>query len=187
MDSKKNSPTEPDQIQNELVLRPVGIVRNSVKDPLLKAGDHDIEIQDAMDDMETKVHGARKIRSKIIIKESMSQLLEGIEAYSHIIVLYWAHRVPESSRLLTRVHPMGKKENPLMGIFSTCSPARPNPVLMAVVQLHKKEKNVLNVSGLDAIDESPVIDIKPYVSEFYPRREVRIPEWMYRICEETND
>ena len=92
--------------------------------------------------------------------------------------------MPEKSRLLTQVHPMGRKENPRVGIFATCSPARPNPVLMTVVRLHGRKENVLQVSGLDAVDESPVIDIKPYVKEFYPQQEIRVPEWMERICRE---
>jgi tRNA (Thr-GGU) A37 N-methylase len=82
---------------------------------------------------------------------------------------------------------MGRKEYPLVGIFCTCSPARPNPVLMTVVRLHKKEGNILKVSGLDAIDGSPVIDIKPYVEDFYPRKDVRISGWMQRICEQMRD
>lgn len=68
-----------------------------------------------------------------------------------------------------------------MGIFSTCSPARSNPVLMTVVRLVQREGNVLRMTGLDAIDGSPVIDIKPSVSEFHPREGIRIPAWMERI------
>jgi tRNA (Thr-GGU) A37 N-methylase len=79
---------------------------------------------------------------------------------------------------------MGRRDLPEVGIFSTCSPARPNPVLTTVVRLIRREKNVLTVTGLDAIDGSPVIDIKPYVSEFYPREGVRIPAWMEQIQEE---
>jgi tRNA-Thr(GGU) m(6)t(6)A37 methyltransferase TsaA len=169
-----------------MILRSVGTVRNKVKDPFLIARDHDIKMHVEIDNERDGVCESRRAMSEIIIKESMIQLLDGIEKYSHLVVLYWAHRVPESSRRLTRVHPMGRKENPLMGIFSTCSPARPNPVLMTVVQLHGKKENVLRVSGLDAVDGSPIIDIKPYVREFYPQEEVLIPEWMQKIFEETN-
>ena len=80
---------------------------------------------------------------------------------------------------------MGNPEYPLVGLFSTCSPARPNPILTTVVRLIEKEGNVLHVTGLDAIDKSPVLDIKPHVREFYPAGEVRIPEWMERIQAEV--
>lgn len=187
MESTEKFLQQPWGDSDSMVLRAVGTVKNRVKDPFLRAGDSGIEMQGAMDDVKKEVNESRNAMSEIIIKESMIELLEGIETYSHIVVIYWAHRVPESSRRLTHVHPMGRKENPLTGIFSTCSPARPNPLLMTVVRLHEKEGNVLHVSGLDAIDESPVIDIKPYVKDFYPQKEVRVPEWMRRICEETND
>lgn len=169
-----------------MVLRAVGIVKNRVKEPILRAGEKDIEMQGEMDDVKKKINAVYNAMSEIIIEKSCINLLDGIDDYSHLVVLYWAHKVPESSRLLTNVHPMGKKENPLMGVFSTCSPARPNPLLMTVVRLHKKDKNVLHVSGLDAIDGSPVLDIKPYVMEFYPREDIRIPEWMRRIQDEMN-
>jgi tRNA (Thr-GGU) A37 N-methylase len=75
---------------------------------------------------------------------------------------------------------------PEVGIYATCSPARPNPVLMTVVSLHGRRGNVLEVSGMDAVDGSPVIDIKPYVADFYPR-DVRIPGWMQRINREVEE
>jgi tRNA (adenine37-N6)-methyltransferase len=170
----------------DMVLRTVGIVRNEIKDPVLKSGTNGIEMQGEMRDVKEKIKHTYNSLSEIIIEQSCVDLLDGIEDYSHLTVLYWAHKVPESSRRLTHVHPMGREENPLMGIFSTCSPARPNPVLMTVVQLHRIEGNILHVVGLDAVDGSPVIDIKPYVMEFYPRENVRIPEWMRKIQTDVN-
>ncbi|HPE52295.1 MAG TPA: TrmO family methyltransferase, partial [Methanothrix soehngenii] len=63
---------------------------------------------------------------------------------------------------------------------------RPNPVLMTVVHLKGRKGNVLEVLGLDAVDGSPVIDIKPYVKDFFPQEDVHIPEWMQRLQEEVN-
>jgi len=80
---------------------------------------------------------------------------------------------------------MGRKEFPLVGIFSTCSPARPNPVLTTVVRLCGRKGNTLTVTGLDAVDGSPVVDIKPYVKDFYPQDRVLIPEWMQRLQREV--
>lgn len=80
---------------------------------------------------------------------------------------------------------MGRIDIPQTGIFSTCSPARPNPVLTTVVRLKGRKGNVLEVSGLDAVDGSPVVDIKPYVKDFYPQEGVHIPEWMQQLQEEV--
>ena len=167
-----------------LMLRPVGIVKNKIKEPFLSAGDDGISMQGNIDDVRAEIHRLYHEISDIVINKDMINIFNGIEEYSHLVVLYWAHKVPEQSRLLTQVHPMGRKEFPPVGIFCTCSPARPNPVLTTVVRLCKKKANVLQVSGLDAIDGSPVIDIKPYVKEFYPRKGVRIPEWMQKHIKE---
>lgn len=174
-----------EEMSSSMILRVVGIVCNNIKEPFLKAGDNGIKMQGSMDEIKKRVNTSTGDISEIIIAKPYLKLLDGIDDYSHLVVLYWGHRVPESSRMLTSVHPMGREENPLMGIFSTCSPARPNPVLMTVVQLHKREENILQVSGLDAIDRTPVIDIKPYVMDFYPRKEVRVPKWMQKIIDET--
>lgn len=167
-------------------LRAVGIIRNEIKEPFLTAGDSDIKIQGEIDAVRAEIRESYQMISDIIINEDIVDILSGIEEYSHLVVIYWAHKVPDQSRLLTQVHPMGRKEAPLSGIFCTCSPARPNPVLMCVVRLCSREENILRVKGLDAVDGSPVIDIKPYVKEFYPQKEVYVPEWMQQLCWEVS-
>ena len=98
-------------------LRPVGIVRNKVKEPFLTAGDSDIKMKGEIDTVREEIRQSYQASSEIIINEDITDILDGIEDYSHLIVLYWAHKVPEQSRLLTQVHPMGRKEMPLTGIF----------------------------------------------------------------------
>ncbi|MGD9160097.1 MAG: tRNA (N6-threonylcarbamoyladenosine(37)-N6)-methyltransferase TrmO [Desulfobacteraceae bacterium] len=186
MDCTGKLSNQTDEMSGSMILRAVGVVRNKMQEPFLKAGENGIEMQGEMDDVKERVNASYMAISEVIIKEEYVPLLDGIDEYSHITVLYWAHKVPETSRLLKHVHPMGRKENPLMGIFSTCSPARPNPVLMTVVKLDKREGNVLHVIGLDAVDQSPIIDIKPYVMEFFPGKEVRIAGWMRKIQDEVN-
>lgn len=131
----------------------------------------------------------RKLKTKvsmIVLHPEFSDLLTGIDEYSHLVVLYWGHLVSGEDRSITRVHPMGRKEIPKKGIFCTASPLRPNPVLTTVVRLVKHEGNILNVAGLDAVDQSPVLDIKPYVKEFYPDEKTRIPKWMAQIIKTMN-
>lgn len=168
-----------------IVLNPVGVIRNKLKEPFLVAGADGIKMRGCIDTVRRNIRKIREEVSHIIVNENLMDILVGIDKYSHLVVLYWGHKISEKSRLLTKVHPMGRKEFPEVGIFSTCSPARPNPVLMSVVRLCARKENVLEVTGLDAIDGSPVIDIKPYVKDFYPQQEVLIPEWMQRIVAEV--
>ncbi|MCD1295421.1 tRNA (N6-threonylcarbamoyladenosine(37)-N6)-methyltransferase TrmO [Methanocella sp. CWC-04] len=187
METWKQSPDSSNKPPFNIVLRPVGFVKNSVKEPILVADDDGISMQGQTDTSQENIRKTHENISEIIINEDLADILYGIEKYSHLVVLYWAHKVPEKSRSLTRVHPMGRKEFPLTGIFSTCSPARPNPVLMTVVRLLSRKGNVLEVAGLDAVDGSPVIDIKPYVKESYPLEDVLTPDWMQRIQKEVRE
>jgi tRNA-Thr(GGU) m(6)t(6)A37 methyltransferase TsaA len=182
---KEPSKTSPDS--RGIILRPVGIVRNSVREPFLVAGRDGISMRGEPGANRDHIRTSREAISEILLREDVAGALEGIGEYSHLMVLYWGHKVPEESRSLTRVHPMGRKDVPAVGIFSTCSPARPNPVLMTVVRLHARRGNVLEVSGLDAVDGSPVIDIKPYVPAQYPKETVRVPEWMDRLMKEVGE
>jgi tRNA-Thr(GGU) m(6)t(6)A37 methyltransferase TsaA len=167
-----------------LPVQAVGVVRNAVAEPILKTDDDGISLDARMEEMRCHIRETRTAVSEIIINENLLELLDGIDDYSHLIVLYWGHKVPDHGRALTKVHPMGRKELPRVGIFGTCSPARPNPVLMTTVRLTGRDGNALYVTGLDAIDNSPVIDIKPYVPERQPHDEVRMPQWMERIQNE---
>jgi tRNA-Thr(GGU) m(6)t(6)A37 methyltransferase TsaA len=123
--------------------------------------------------------------SEILLYQKMTSFLDGIEDYSHIIVVYWGHMVPDEGRKILKVHPAGLKDYPKQGIASTCSPARPNPVLIVVVKLLKREENRLLVEGLDAINGSPVVDIKPYVNTMCTQKNITIPKWMKTLINDS--
>lgn len=161
----------------EMLLRPVGIVRNETKRPSLVAESRDLKRRTKIE----KAKEERNVISEIIIDSKFSGILSGIEDFSHILVLYWAHRIPPEGRSLIMGHPMGRKDFPLVGIFATCSPTRPNPICVTTVRLLERRGNVLKVKGLDAVDGSPIIDIKPYNPSYYPAGDVKIPDWMERI------
>ena len=167
-------------------LFPVGFVSNEIETPFLKADRNGITMEGRLEEIKQEVEALEHRISRIVIRPELADLLTGIDEYSHLVILYWAHKVPEENRSITRVHPMGRKENPKVGIFCTASPVRPNPILTTVVKLVSREENVLNVKGLDAVDQSPVLDIKPYFADFYPRKETRIPDWMARIIKEVH-
>jgi tRNA-Thr(GGU) m(6)t(6)A37 methyltransferase TsaA len=124
------------------------------KTPLV-AGKDGLKLNGEYEETIEKFHSVREDISEIILKEEYAGLLEDIEGYSHIVILYWGHEITEEGRRLKKVHPMGVETNLLTGVFCTCSPARPNPVLTKVVRLLEVKGNILKVSGLDAIDILP--------------------------------
>lgn len=157
-------------------LRPIGVVKSLLKEPSLIAESGDLEWrpEEGQREWRTRV-------SELVIDSSLAGILDGIEDFSHLLVLYWAHRVPPEGRSIIKAHPMGRKDLPLVGIFSTCSPARPNTICAIVVRLLERKENVLKVEGLDALDGSPLIDIKPYIPSYYHADNVRMADWMLRI------
>ena len=100
--------------------------------------------------------------SEIVIDGSLTEALDGLEKFSHIIVLYWMHQLVKNEVPL-KVNPRGRQEFPLTGLFATRTPNRPNRIGKATVSLLERQGNILRVKGLDALDGSPVIDIKPYI------------------------
>ena len=97
---------------------------------------------------------------RITICPEYADGLDGIENLNHIYVLYWMHKLKARDRETVKVHPQGDLNKPLRGVFSLRSPMRPNPIGLTRVRLLKKEGNTLLVEGLDALDGSPIIDIK---------------------------
>ncbi len=165
---------------NDMILKVVGVVRSDIKKPSLVAhsGDLNWESKDS-----PPSHPLVNI-SEIVIDPDYAGILDGIEDFSHLLVIYWAHKVDDLGRKLTRAHPMGRKDLPLVGIFATCSPARPNPVLAIAVRLVERDGYTLRVEGLDAIDGSPVIDIKPYLPSYYSVPDAKLSGWMNQLIEE---
>ncbi len=170
----------------EITLKPVGLVKNQIKDPILFSHREGLEMQGQIKDFLRKARQIQQMSSQIIIDPARAKLLSGIEDYSHLVVIYWGHRTPDGGRALDQVHPMGRKDLPLTGVFTTYSPARPNPLLVTIVKLLECRENVLTVSGLDAVDQSPVLDIKPYVAEMFQKKDVQTPGWMQSLMDEFN-
>ena len=116
--------------------------------------------------------------SSIVLEPEYAQALDGIRQFSHIIVIYWLHKISRSERMVLKTHPRKDPKLPLTGIFATRSPARPNPIGISTVKLLSVEENVLTVMGLDAIDGTPLLDIKPYIPEPFSPADVRVPRWV---------
>ena len=101
----------------------------------------------------------RKRPSRIVLRPEMAPGLMGLEDEQHILVLFNLHRATEYE---LQLHPGHDPENPIRGVFATRSQYRPNAIAATVADIVSVEDNVINVTGLDAQDGSPVLDIKPY-------------------------
>lgn len=144
----------------EMTVRPIGFVRNDAKEkpPIEYKWDDTV--------------------SEIVIDRGLSEALDGLEDFSHIVVLFRFDRAIVTGDLPPKTHPRGDPNKPLVGRFATRSPHRPNSIGMTTVRLLERRGNILKVKGLDALDGSPVLDIKPYIPRSDDPTDVRVPSWI---------
>ncbi len=119
--------------------RPIGYVENAIEKPAPPSSFQSIE-------------------SRIILDPALVLGLAGLEAGQKIMVVFYFH-LSEGFKL--QQHPRGDQSRPMRGVFSLCSPKRPNPIGVTIVDLIGIDENVLVVRGLDAINGTPVLDLKP--------------------------
>jgi len=157
-------------MNNYIDFIPIGIIRTSASEEEIKNSYEGVE-------------------GTIEIFEEFSIGLEGIEDFSHLIIIFWMDKVSEKDRKTLKVKHrrllrFGFKENelPEVGVFCTDSPHRPNPIGITIVELINREGRFLKVKGIDAFNGTPVIDIKPYT---YDRiiENIRVPKWFKEILE----
>jgi tRNA-Thr(GGU) m(6)t(6)A37 methyltransferase TsaA len=139
-----------------LELRPIGIIHSPFKDT-----------------GKSPYQGCKSDEiSQIEVFEEFEEGLKDIEGFSHIVVIYWFNK-SLGYHLLVKT----PWDDRLHGLFTTRSPHRPCPLGLTVVELIGREKNILRVKGLDAIDGTPLLDIKPYVPSIDERAFVK-PGWL---------
>jgi tRNA (adenine37-N6)-methyltransferase len=144
--------------------RAIGVVRNRVR--------------------ESRPEGWQDVRSDLILRDELAEALDPIEGFSHVIIIFHIDRVPESEKRLRL--PVGNEEPPPeRGVLATRSQLRPNPIGVAVAEVVHRRKGVLRVRGLDALNGSPVLDIKPYLPEYDSIAAARIPAWAVRQSDAT--
>ncbi len=136
----------------EISIKPVGVVRN--KERMQHFGGWD------------------EVVSDIVVRKKFAPALDGLEDYSHAIIVYWMHEVKKQ---VIKHRPQGIA--PLVGIFACRCQGRPNPIGITAARIVKRRKNVLTVKGLDVISGTPVLDIKPYTPQYDAPKNVKVPEW----------
>lgn len=147
-----------DDTKGRIILKPLGRARNTVRKPQLP--------------------GWKKVATEIVINKKYAKGLDGIEKYSHIIVVYWMDQETECH---LKHHPQGRKDVPYVGIFACRCPQRPNRIAMSTVRLVKRKDNVLRVRGLDIINGTPILDIKPYTPQYDLVKRAWVPAWVNKL------
>ena len=121
-----------------------------------------------------------RIISEIIIDRRYAKALDGIESYSHLFVIFFLHKVPFRETRTLEIHPRGRTDIEKVGVLATRSRSHPNRIGLAVVKLLKKRGNCLKVQALDALNGTPVLDIKPY-DPIDVQKQIHVPDWWYKL------
>ncbi len=125
------------------------------------------------------------IESQIRLDAALSpEALDGIDSFSHAEVIFYFDRLNAADIVWGARHPRGNSSWPKVGIFAQRGKARPNRLGSTIVEVIGREGRMLKVRGLDAIDGTPVLDVKPVIREFLPRSPVRQPDWATELMRE---
>jgi tRNA-Thr(GGU) m(6)t(6)A37 methyltransferase TsaA len=121
-----------------------------------------------------------EIVSEIILKPEYAPGLLGLGDFTHAMILTFLHEARYDPEMHLRRHPQERKDMPLLGIFAQRARHRPNRIGVTACEIVDVTDDSVKVRALDAIDGTPVIDVKPYVP-VYDRRDASIPEWMEKM------
>jgi tRNA (adenine37-N6)-methyltransferase len=125
------------------------------------------------------------IVSEIILEESLpDDCLDEIEKFSHAEILFYFDKVDVDKIVNFSRHPRGNSSWPKAGIFAQRNKDRPNHIGLTIAQIIKRGRRSLFVQDLDAVNGTPVLDIKPVMVEFLPRETVYQPEWSHELMKE---
>lgn len=141
-----------------IVLTPIGVVRNRIR-----------------------TRGRRdwsRVVSRLVLASEHKERLNGIEGYSHVVVLFWMDRVSPRERRRVNIVPYGIVGAGPKGVLATRMPPRPNPIGVTTARLRKRQGNILIVSNLDALNGTPILDVKPYTGHSREQmKQFSVPKW----------
>ena len=148
---------------HEIRFQPIGVIRSPHRAP------RGTPIQPAY---------AAKVEGEVVVDAGFAPALDSLDGFEHIWLIYFLDR---AGAFKPRVVPY--RDTREHGLFATRSPCRPNPIGLSVVRLLGRSRNVLRVGGLDILDGTPLIDIKPYVPEFDAHPSSKAG-WLDECCED---
>jgi len=140
-----------------ITLDRIGVVHNDVRDP--------------------RRHDWSRVRSRLVLRPALTPALAGLDGFSHVIVVTWLDRVSDDERRLLQVHPAGDASLPVCGVLALRTHHRPNPIGVSIVAIERIDAATVHVRGLDVIDGTPVLDLKPYIPHYDSVPDARLPGW----------
>ena len=143
---------------DDYTLRPIGVLRSTLR---------------SLDDA-PKQGSEGAPDAWLDVDAAFADALHGVVVADALVVITWLHR---ARRDVLQVRPRGDMRNPITGVFGTRSPQRPNPLGLHRVTVREIDGTRLRIGPIEAIDGTPVVDIKPVLREFLPRGELRQPAW----------
>lgn len=146
----------------DIIMKPIGYIENDVENRKDVSWGNDV--------------------SAIILNEEYHGGLKGLEEFSHVTIIYYLDKAKFDRDKHLQRRPQNRDDMPLVGIFSQRGKDRPNQIGITSVQIVSVSDNELTVKGLDAIDGTPVLDIKPYYP-VYDQKVAKVPEWVKRLME----
>ena len=117
-----------------------------------------------------------RVRSDVELRPELADALAGLDGFSHVIVVGWLDQIPAELRERRQAYPGGDERLPLLGSFALRG-ARPNPLAVTVCRLRGIKGATLRVEGLDLVDGTPVLDVKPYIAVYDAVPEAKLPRW----------
>lgn len=145
-------------MSQNIEVRPIGFVSSPVKD--------------------RTDTGWGSVVARVTLKREYAGALKGLESFSHALVLTYLHQARFDPAKHLRRRPQGRDDMPEVGILSQRAKNRPNPIGVTAVEILKVGEDCLEVKGLDAIDGTPVIDIKPYFPQYDRVPSPTVPAWV---------
>lgn len=146
----------------KITLNPIAYVKNDRKE--------------AIDDNWSTVHS-----EIVLIDEIMEEALIGIEAFSHLEIIFYMDQVKDEKAIPQFRHPRNNTALPKLGTYAQRNKSRPNKLGLTTVEFVEKNGKSIKVKNLDAIDGTPVLDIKPVMKSFQPKGNISEPDWVQKI------
>lgn len=139
-------------------IKPLGQAKNKILKPMLP--------------------GWKDVTTEIVIDKKYAKGFYGIDGYSHVIIVYWMDKERECH---LKHHPQGREDIPYVGIFACRCPQRPNRIAISTVELIGRKGNILKVKGLDIVNGTPILDIKPYTPQYDEVEKAKVPTWVTKL------
>ncbi len=117
-----------------------------------------------------------QVRSELVFRPEFVPALGGLSDFSHLFVIGWMGEVADEGRALLKLHPSGGDDTPEVGVFATRTAHRPNPISVSICPLESIDGNIAKVVGLDLVNGTAVLDVKPYIT-FYDSFDTSVPKW----------